>query len=367
MLQPLAQHSWEQMLFLLPESFRKLAYYGSFYRDAKGDLVFKEYHIDQERWENRLLNEDEKVAFSRMRKKGTSFSWNDQSAYTLNQSDSLQGLESELKKTVLVIALQETNDHHSNLIFLSFQKGIKHFLPSKDSEVLSTENKAIVGNLILNQLSQHLQTVRAFQDNFSPIQHSFSRAEHKINELKEVNAEHEKQRKDYIRLLCHEWLRKEGDRHDGEFRLDEDAIQSLLDAGVGLAMMEKVLERAASILTTIHPHEEILTIQEHHLDWEKDQSVTPVKRLPKKDKTIDLLDRYESVAIQLQQSGEKVTGKAIAENLRPSVSPPAITDAVKKHKKSIAFLLDRYPNRWSTIREYLSPVKKIEGELRQVG
>lgn len=360
-------HPWELMLQSLPEIFRQLSFYGSYYKGGDGKMYFSVYDPPSESWVEQEISDERKMILARLRSKVKSFIWDDGSVYQGGNTPTSLDLEAELNKNVLVLLLPNQADHQSDVLFLHFGKALKHFLPSRDEQVLTTEHKALVGNLVLKQIEQKLSDIKEFQKAFHPIQKSFVRAETEMQVLQENNNELRQQHRDYIRLLCHEWLRREGERYDTTIRLSEGAVKNLMDAGIGLAMMEHVLINAAKTVKTIHPYHESLTIESHHLEWENDTVATPVKQLPRKDKTIELLDKYEAAAIQLLQSGKKVTGKDIAATLRPAVSPPAITDAVKKHKKSIAFLLDRYPNRWNSIRNYLSPIKKIEGELKRVG
>lgn len=72
-----------------------------------------------------------------------------------------------------------------------------------------------------------------------------------------------------------------------------------------------------------------------------------------------LLDKYEASARLAQQNGLAVNGKTIAGHLQPTVSPPAITDALKKNRKAIGQLLGQYPEKWTLLRKYLKPVKEL--------
>lgn len=72
-----------------------------------------------------------------------------------------------------------------------------------------------------------------------------------------------------------------------------------------------------------------------------------------------LLDKYEASARIAQQNGFVVNGKTIAEHLQPAISPPAITDAMKKNRKTIGLLLEQYPEKWPLLRKFLKPVKEL--------
>ena len=50
----------------------------------------------------------------------------------------------------------------------------------------------------------------------------------------------------------------------------------------------------------------------------------------------------------------------MAKQLDPPVTPPAITDAVKKNEKRIRFLLNQYGDKWPLIRRFLKPIERLD-------
>jgi len=72
-----------------------------------------------------------------------------------------------------------------------------------------------------------------------------------------------------------------------------------------------------------------------------------------------LLDKYEQAAQVALDNAQVINGKTIANFLQPAVSPPAITDALKKNRKAIKALLDENPSKWGLLRNYLKPIKNI--------
>jgi hypothetical protein len=76
-----------------------------------------------------------------------------------------------------------------------------------------------------------------------------------------------------------------------------------------------------------------------------------------------LLDKYEMSAQQIDLKKGIITGRTLAEHLDPPVSPPAITDAIKKNRKAIAQAMQENPDRWLLIRNYLKPLKDLDFQL----
>jgi len=54
-----------------------------------------------------------------------------------------------------------------------------------------------------------------------------------------------------------------------------------------------------------------------------------------------------------------LTGVNLGNYCIPSVTPAAISDALKKHSKKIMTLFEQEPNRWSILRNEFRPVKNI--------
>lgn len=84
------------------------------------------------------------------------------------------------------------------------------------------------------------------------------------------------------------------------------------------------------------------------------------------ERVIVLLDKYEESAIQCARQNAPISGKYVAANLVPSVSPPAITDALKKHKKTIRTLFHLYPEKWKLIRNGLKPLKEMSAQNQTI-
>jgi len=88
-------------------------------------------------------------------------------------------------------------------------------------------------------------------------------------------------------------------------------------------------------------------------------AATPSASLTSNQRAAILLDKYEESARAAQRKGITVSGKTIAEHLQPSISPPAITDALKKNRKAISALIHQHPEKWLLLRKYLKPVKEL--------
>lgn len=85
-------------------------------------------------------------------------------------------------------------------------------------------------------------------------------------------------------------------------------------------------------------------------------TMLPSSKLPK---TILLLDRYETAVKKLIDDKLPVMGKNIASACIPSISPPALTDSINKHRDRIIECLKTYPERWVLLKTNYLPVQKL--------
>lgn len=128
------------------------------------------------------------------------------------------------------------------------------------------------------------------------------------------------------------------------------AVQSVLDQALQLALY-----------TQIDQHSPI-TLQEEHIELQATAIKSQLSnRLYTRAEL--LLDKYETSAQRINLKKAVITGRTLAEHLEPPVSPPAITDAIKKNRKAIAQAMQQYPDRWPLIRNYLKPLKDLDFQL----
>jgi hypothetical protein len=83
----------------------------------------------------------------------------------------------------------------------------------------------------------------------------------------------------------------------------------------------------------------------------------------KTKRVFEMLDRYEEVAALIQSKGEIINGKNVGRFLNPPISPPAISDSIKKNLQKIEYYLQENPTRWNLIRHSLKPLRDLDLSL----
>ena len=133
-----------------------------------------------------------------------------------------------------------------------------------------------------------------------------------------------------------------------------------LDASLTESELMNQLDSALQLARFTQPTTAVISLNSTHLS---PKIATPITETPRilspNQRAILILDKYEAAARKAQHSGLIVNGKTIAAHLQPSISPPAITDALKKHRKGIALALEESPEKWELLRKYLKPVKEL--------
>lgn len=217
--------------------------------------------------------------------------------------------------------------------------------------IATTANQSFRNELLLNlirdkeqewQLRQHLaQLIDAQQQ--------------QITQLEERNQVLLQQREQSVRQLVQHWCAEQAGI---QVIFDEGCFKRLEESGSEQDIRSQ-LDQALRLARFTHPGNQFYRITAAHLQVAPKSPETTQIPLNANQRVELLLDKYEASARAAQQRGYTVNGKTIAEHLQPSISPPAITDALKKNRKAISNLLEQYPERWGLLRKYLKPVKEL--------
>ncbi len=77
-------------------------------------------------------------------------------------------------------------------------------------------------------------------------------------------------------------------------------------------------------------------------------------------KTITLLDNLNQAVKSVKSKGLKTIGVNVGlEMPGKAISSPAISDALKNHKRKILTLFEKYPNRWTELRTNFKPIQNL--------
>ena len=153
------------------------------------------------------------------------------------------------------------------------------------------------------------------------------------------------------------------------YRFSDGAMKKIREYAGDIGNLKPVIAQAARYAETMNLEGSTLDIliADFHLVMDekkeprkKETISEPVGDVPVKyNKTFLLLDKLENAAMHVKSKNMMLTGANIGHEFPTPVTPPAITDALKKHKQKILFLFREYPDRWEIIRNEFRPVQNI--------
>lgn len=177
----------------------------------------------------------------------------------------------------------------------------------------------------------------------------------RIQQLEERNTSLLQQREHHLQQLFSGWAAQQLP----VTVLFEPAVFSAADPALSDNQLLRQLDNALLLAQFAQPGKLAYQLTAAHLQPVERAHASVQAPLNTHQRVELLLDKYEASARLAQQNGLAVNGKTIAGHLQPTVSPPAITDALKKNRKAIGQLLGQYPEKWLLLRKYLKPVKEL--------
>jgi len=141
--------------------------------------------------------------------------------------------------------------------------------------------------------------------------------------------------------------------------LSEEAKEFLTNKLTDLENIERTIRAAVHMAMnlTLNSSSTLLIEPEHILIEEKKQIESAVYKNDKYSNIVEMLDKYEEAAAKAHNREWKINGNTVAEICE--ITPSAITFNLKKYKKSVNILLERYDDKWPLLRTYFKPLKNI--------
>ena len=268
---------------------------------------------------------------------------------------------SEYDNRMLVLNFKSEFDGLNDFVCLIFPKEIRFLGLYKTTKNLTTDDKILIGELVHKLIEVEINTSKDFLKKQNRLSEYL-----KLKEVNRINFSSES----YFNYIESEL--KMGLNIILNTKIDFFFNRELIDY---LVYKNYSIKKACQYLSetyyTIHTIEEINNEFEFQLihfkliENEK-SNLNHSNDLPftNQDKVIELLDKLETAAKLIESKGLVINGKLIAQYSLPPVSPPAITDILKKNINKIETKLKESPERWLLIRKYLKPLRELEFKLQ---
>jgi len=290
--------------------------------------------------------------------------------FSLKQNINIQSqVFDELKNTVLLLRIPNKEDGKMDLIYLFFNADASNFGLRKSDDVLNTEHKALVAQLIyksfkqiLAQRNELMQQQNQLKEHYALIQQKYELA---IQNKRKQKQDSNKQ----VLQYCEYLIGKRAKQMGVHIEMSRDLLELLSDYSGPIQNLKSVLDASISRAneTNTNIFSPVLTLEEWHFDnLNQDiyEAVTESDSLEIEGRylsTFKILERYEESARKLVSNREKLTGANVGKALPTPISAAAVTDSIKKHQDKIKSLCKRYPNRWKIIRKEFRPLLNVLG------
>jgi hypothetical protein len=272
----------------------------------------------------------------------------------------------EMETNVLLVPIESEHDGHSDLLYLYFSDNFSNFKLSNTSKSLMPDHRTIIGNLLYNSLKT-IESLSRHDRNIlrqvnATTRSVIERYKESQEELKRITSGIQRNIVDICKHLLDEIAANSSIRYS----LTTAAAEKLKKFKGEIPELKKILQNAVTFASTLEfeGYREEFKLDEFHINLDSAKNTSsPVENVTmpsaRYTKTITLLDKLEMAARMVMERDLPLTGSNVGNACAKSISAPAITDALKKHRNKIITLLNQYPDRWNLIRSEFKPVINI--------
>ncbi|WP_090246146.1 hypothetical protein [Lishizhenia tianjinensis] len=305
-----------------------------------------------------VLEESDKVKFQNYRKSKSNTRWlpvgfeENHFKPELTQLD----LASERENRTLCLAFNSAHDNFKDLVFIEFPHKFNLYNHTNDFASISASEKDIISTLLYqsflfdyNRVVEEAKSLKQFSQVQNALRDKSKHAAIEIEELKSLQ-------RDFIAQLISTVVAEKSRAFQLAIAVENDFVEHLSELKLSSERLNHVVSEAIDVAYNLNFGSSSLTLESIYL---ANINLNTQEELVK-DRALEILDSYEESAKKCLMAGLKITGKNVAAHLEPAVSPPAITDAVKKNANRITYYLDKYPNKWKHIRAGLKPLQNLQ-------
>lgn len=319
---------------------------------------------------------DDRPAIQRFRKMKKEVYWGDlddlpvridqikKSGKTIKQLS----IQDEIEQNILIIRVPSLKDDASDVFVIQFSKTFSNFYIASGRNSLSPELKQSLGKTIRGQLIWIYQLYNSQSENVRRIQKAYLRNTDELISLKEQLKNESAAAKQLLEKYVNGLIQSQGQQLNCMVEVEANFIEHIKRSKIPIENLEEKISSAMRTAYDLSINPNHIQLTKNLIESSEEEYAPAYKRSTKMlelDKTKSLLSKYETAARQIENNGIRINGKNLAEAL--NISGPAITDAIKKHRHKIQRLLEKYPQEWPLISDYIRPIREIKEEIRSVG
>lgn len=295
------------------------------------------------------------------------YSWYDESSlpFRVRQSGVFQQeLFDELEKTVLLLRIPNSIDGLNDLIFVYFEKNLSQFsLGLKSQTKLTGELKPLIAKMLYNSVSSVIKDAQlnkeTLKSNFNPNTQSIINAHKALkNDYSALQYQFNNTFLKLVKSIFYRYL----DKDKYSITINESALAKLIEFNGNYDELESVISNTVDYLSTLYYGNlpEVIAIEDYFIATEAFlEQQTMNQETDRYSKTIALLDNLNEAVKKVIEKNQNPTGINVGQAMQKAISAPAITDVLKNHRSKILVLMDRYPTRWTELKQYFKPIQNI--------
>ncbi|RLD41712.1 MAG: hypothetical protein DRI86_12930 [Bacteroidetes bacterium] len=274
----------------------------------------------------------------------------------------------EYKHYILLIRIVNKWDNKSDLLYIYFKPNASNFGLKKLDNNFNTEHKSIISSFIKRSFDIYHQQRSEFEEVNNQLRNDNNILGSQLKKLKIESQVREKKVKSQLEKYIYHLLQNEAEKLNLHLQLTQEAQDYIQNFDGELSQLEDAAKSSISMAYRVQNTIEggLLKVEDYYLkpffNKEKETSVnTGIEAIEDSRyiKTIQMLNRLENAANKVQSNGANLSGSNIGQAMPSPISAPAISDALKKHKKKIQSLCEKYPDEWTLIRRSFRPVINI--------
>lgn len=278
----------------------------------------------------------------------------------------------EMERNILMVTIPNDYDQKSDLLFFFFSENFSTFKISSTNKNLFPEHRIIIGTMLQNSIRTIWQLNRTDREVLRQVNGStrsiIERYKESQEELKRLTSGAQRNILDISKHLLDEITPGGSSR----YILTPAAAEKLKKFKGEIPELKSILKKAVTFASALEfdQYREEIKLDEFHIDLDlardshrtSNITVMPSARYAK---TVALLDKLEDAAKKVLTKDLPLTGANVGNACSKSISAPAISDALKKHRNKIVTLLNEYPDRWNILRSEFKPLINIISAKKQ--
>jgi len=269
----------------------------------------------------------------------------------------------ELDNVILVLRFKNDTDKLNDLLLIYFNQNLGNFGLNKSDKVLTADHKIIIGHLLYYQFKSFLQLNQSNRRLLRTLNNGVRAVISENISLKEQLNQIQASYGDNMINVAQQHLQDLSKLYGRTFILMDEALNKIRDFKGNLKHLPVILENAIVFTENLLmlSEEEVVKIHSYSLDFDSYQVIEKTEQFSRKidsrqSRAMQLLDKLEMAAIGLKNKNITIISSKVGQALDPPVTAPAITESLGKNRDLIRQLLEKYPDKWETIRKEFKPL-----------